>query len=73
MQLLLAWFIVVLSTLYASWNSRNETTSADDELDEWWMVRDSFAIGAVDETVFSLTIAATFLISFDRYINAKAR
>ena len=73
LQLLLAWVIVVLSTLYASWNGRNETSSADDGLDEWWMVRDNTAINAVDEIVFSLTIAAAFLISFESYINAKAR
>jgi hypothetical protein len=73
LQLLLAWVIVVLSTLYASWNGRNETSGADDGLDEWWMVSDSLAIDAVGETVFSLTIAAAFLISFESYINAKAR
>ena len=73
LQLLIAWVIVVLSTLYASWNGRNETSSADDGLDEWWTVRNSFAIDALGETVFSLTIAAAFLISFESYINAKAR
>ena len=52
---------------------RNETSSADDGLDEWWTVRDSVAIDALDETVFALTIAAAFLISFESYINAKAR
>ena len=76
-QLLLAWIIVVLSTLYASWNYRHETSSetnsADDGLDEWWTVRDAFAIDALRETVFALTIVAAFLISFESYINAKAR
>ena len=73
LQLLLAWVIVVLSTLYASWNGRKDTNSADDGLDELWTVRDPVAIDVLGETVFSLTIAAAFLISFESYINAKAR
>ena len=33
----------------------------------------SSAINALGETVFILTVAASFLISFDSYINAMAR
>ena len=38
-----------------------------------WIVSDSSVIIRLGETVFFLTVAASFLISFDSYINAKAR
>ena len=72
LQLLVAWVIVIVSTLYASWDGRNEY-SADDEARPWWVVSDSFTIDALGETVFALTIVATFLISIESYIKAKAR
>ena len=70
LQLFVSWVIVVLSTLYASWDGRYENGSADRD---WWVVNDLFTIDALGETVFALTIVATFLISFESYINAKAR
>ena len=70
-QLLVAWTIVVVSTIYATWDGRNEY--ADGEVRPWWVVSDSFTIDALRETVFALTIVAAFLISFESYINAKAR
>ena len=73
LQLLVAWVIVIVSTLYASWDGRNEYDSADDEARPWWVVSDSFTIDALGETVFALTIVATFLISIESYIKAKAR
>ena len=73
MQLLVSWAIVVISTLYASSDDRNEYSSADGEARDWWVVSDTFTIDALGETVFALTIVATFLISFESYINAKAR
>lgn len=74
LQLFVAWIIVVVSTLYASWDGRNaEYGSADDEVNPWWVVSDSLMIEALGQTVFVLTIVATFLISFESYINAKAR
>ena len=74
LQLIVAWIIVVVSTLYASWDGRNaEYGSADDEVNPWWVVSDSLMIEALGQTVFVLTIVATFLISFESYINAKAR
>ena len=73
LQLFTAWSIVVFSTLYASWDDRNEYGSADGEARPWWVVSDKFTIDTLEETVFALTIVATFLISFESYINAKAR
>ena len=73
LQLLVAWVIVVVSTLYSSWDGRNEYGSADGEVRDWWVVSDSLTIEALGEVVFVLTILATFLISFESYINAKAR
>ena len=76
LQLIVAWIIVVVSTLYASWDGRNaEYGSADDEVNPWWVVSDLPLpmIEALGQTVFVLTIVATFLISFESYINAKAR
>ena len=71
LQLFTAWSIVVFSTLYASWDDRNEYGSADGETGPWWVVSDNLAIDALEETVFALTIVATFLISFESYVNAK--
>ena len=73
LQLLVAWSIVVLSTLYASWDGRKECGSGDGEVRPWWVVSDRFTIDALGVTVFVLTIVAPFLISFESYINAKAR
>ena len=73
LQLFVAWAIVVISTLYASSDERNEYSSADGEARDWWVVSDKFTIDALGETVFALTIVAAFLISFESYINAKAR
>ena len=80
LQLFVAWAIVVISTLYASSDDRNEYSSADGlngsadgEARDWWVVSDKFTIDALGETVFALTIVAAFLISFESYINAKAR
>ena len=78
MQLLVSWAIVVISTLYASWDGRTAEDCADGEDCEsgkgaWWIVSDSSAITALGETVFIFTVAASFLISFDSYINVKAR
>ena len=61
MQLLVSWVIVVISTLYAYEGSAG------------WIVSDSSRIVTLGETVFFLTVGASFLISFDSYINAKAR
>lgn len=73
-QLLVSWAIVVISTLYASSEGRCTDNCAGDEdrASGWWIVSDSSAINALGETVFFLTICASFLISFDSYINAKA-
>ena len=70
-QLFVSWVIVVLSTLYASWDGRNEYGRSGDG--DWWVVSDSLAIEWLGHSVFGLTIIASFLISFDSYINAKAR
>ena len=69
MQLLVSWAIVVISTLYG----RGTDDCADGEDCAWWIVSDSSAINALGETVFVLTVGASFLISFDSYVNAKAR
>lgn len=64
MQLIVSWAIVVISTLYACEDSSG------------WICRivsDSSTIVTLGETVFFLTVGASFLISFDSYINAKAR
>ena len=63
MQLLVSWAIVAISTLYACKDSGGF----------WWIESDSSAINGLGEVVFFLTVAASFLISFDSYINAKAR
>jgi len=79
-QLLISWAIVVSSTLYASWDDQDADGGADGEdgaaeskVSAWWFVSDSLAINALGEIAFALTIIASFLISFDSYINAKAR
>ena len=73
LQLFVAWAIVVISTLYASSDDRNDYGNATDGgVRPWWVVSDTFTIDALGETVFALTIVAAFLISFESYINAKA-
>mgnify|MGYP004282579871 CR=1 FL=1 len=78
MQLLVSWAIVVISTLYALWASRGTYDCAEGEdcasgEGDWWIPGDSSAIAALGEFVFFLTVGASFLISFDSYVNAKAR
>ena len=77
LQLFVSWVIVVLSTLFATsegaGDNRNEYGRADGEDRPWWSVSDESTIVALGDTVFALTIVATFLISFESYINAKAR
>ena len=74
MQLLVSWAIVVISTLYGR-STDNCADGEDCESGESsrWIVSDSSAINALGETVFVLTVAASFLISFDSYVNAKAQ
>ena len=77
-QLLISWAIVVSSTLYASWDDQDADGGADGEdgaaeSKVSAFVSDSLAINALGEIAFALTIIASFLISFDSYINAKAR
>ena len=74
-QLLVSWAIVVISTLYALWDSWGPDDCADGEdcASGWWIVSDLRAITALGETVFGLTVVASFLISLDGYINAKVR
>ena len=72
-QLLFSWAIVVISTLFASWACRSADYCADGKNCAWWIVSDSSAISTLAETAFFLTVGASFLISFDSYINAKAR
>jgi len=67
-QLLVSLAIVVISTLYASC-----TEDGEDYESGWWIVSDSRAINTLGDIVFILTVGASFLISFDSYINAKAR
>ena len=69
-QLLVSLAIVVISTLYASWRC---TEDGEDYESGWWIVSDSSAISTLGDIVFILTVGASFLISFDSYINAKAR
>ena len=64
---------MAVSTLYASWHGRSDYGSADGEVRDWWVVSDAFTIDVLGEVVFALTIIAAFLISFESYINAKAR
>ena len=71
MQLLVSWAIVVVSTLYSSWDGRCADDCAKHEDCAWWIVNDSSAITAIGETVFFLAVTASFIISFDSYINAK--
>ena len=73
LQLLVAWIIVVLSTLYASWDGRILTNESGSDESDWWVVNDSLAIEVLGHFVFGLTIVATFLISIESYIKAKAR
>ena len=73
MQLLVSWAIVVISTLYASWDGRGADDCAEGEECAWWIVSDSRTITALGEVVFGLTVVASFLISLDGYINAKVR
>ncbi len=79
-QLLISWAIVVSSTLYASWDGQDADGGADSgdggaesKVSALWVVSDSLAINALGEIAFALTVIASFLISFDSYINAKAR
>ena len=74
MQLLVSWAIVVISTLYGR-GTDNCADGEDCESGESsrWIVSDSSAMNALGETVFVLTVAASFLISFDSYVNAKAQ
>ena len=69
-QLLVSLAIVVISTFYASWRC---TEDGEDYESGWWIVSDSSAISTLGDIVFILTVGASFLISFDSYINAKAR
>ena len=72
LQLFVALLIVVLSTLYASSDGRNEDGSGEWWV-EWWVVSDSLAIDYIGHFIFGLTIFASFLIAFDSYMDAKAR
>ena len=74
-QLLVSWAIVVISTLFASWDGRGTDNCADGEdcASGWWIVSDSRTITALGEVVFGLTVVASFLISLDGYLNAKVR
>ena len=69
-QLLVSWAIVFISTLYASWDGRQDYEGGEGAR---WIVSDSNTITALGEVVFFLAVGASFLISFDSYINAKAR
>ena len=71
-QLLVSWAIVVNSTLYASWYACLVAEDCNDD-DDWWIVSDSNVITMLGQVVFFLTVCASFLISFDSYVNAKAR
>ena len=73
MQLLVSLAIVVISTLYAKWRCADNCADGQDLASGWWIVNDSSAMTAMGDFVFFLTIGASFLISFDSYINAKAR
>ena len=59
MQLFVSWAIVVISTVYAC------------ECRYAWIVSDLIATISLGEIGFFLTVGASFLISFDSYINAK--
>ena len=72
-QLLVSLAIVVISTLYAKWRYAENCADSEDCASGWWIVNDSSAMTAMGDFVFFLTIGASFLISFDSYINAKAR
>ena len=76
MQLILSWATVVISTLYAaSYLSDDDSTDGEDNQpgDAWLIVSDSRTISALGDAAFFLTVVASFLISFDSYINAKVR
>ena len=79
MQLLLSWVTVVISTLYAASYLSDDTSNSTDGEDNqpvegaWWIVSDSRTISSLGDTAFLLTVVASFLISFDSYINAKVR
>ena len=75
-QLFVSLAIVVISTI-ASCDGRAAEDCADEEDCEngegaCWIVSDSSTIITLGEAVFCLTVGASFLISFDSYINAKA-
>ena len=72
-QLLVSLAIVVISTLYAKWRSAEDCAGGEDCASGWWIMDDSSAITALGDCVFFLTVGASFLISFDSYINAKAQ
>ena len=75
-QLLVAWSIVVISTLYTSSDGRITDDCAEGEDCagvDWWIVSDSTSITMLAEVIFFLTVGVSFLISFDSYLNAKAQ
>ena len=73
-QLLLSWVTVFISTLYAaSYLSDDDSTDNQPAEGVWWIVSGSRTISSLGDTAFFLTVVASFLISFDSYINAKVR
>ena len=73
MQLLVSLAIVVISTLYAKWRCADNCADGQDFASGWWILNDSGAITTLGDIIFILTVVASFLISFDSYINAKAQ
>ena len=72
-QLFVSWFIVVFSMLWASWKGRGADDCTNNGNCAWWVVSDSGAILIFGEMDFALTVGAAFLVSFEGYLNAKAR
>ena len=75
-QLLLSFTIVVAATLLAeSYCSDDDSANGEENqpAEGARIVNDSRLISALGETAFVLTVAASFLLCFDSYINAKVR
>ena len=78
LQLIVSWVIVALSSLFPTAPATAEASNGSETAGAGAAVTSGAGIegvdyGAVGHAVFGLTVAASFLISFEAFVNAKAR